>query len=458
MREVDVAVIGTGPAGQRAAVQASKLGASVVAIERRQVIGGSVINAGTIPSKTLREAVLYLTGFRERALYGAQYSVKAQISLQDLTFRLDHVLNLETEVMHDQLARNDVDVIYGVAKFIDSNRIEITGSETVVVKADRIILATGSIPARSDKVPMNGHSLVDTDTFFAIDQIPETMVVVGAGVIGVEYAGILGSLGVKVTLVDRRSDFLEFVDRGIIDALMAHMGENGVEFRLGDDVVSVTEDGRKVNTALASGEQIVSDCLLYTIGRSGATAELGLEVVGIEADERGRIKVNEDFQTAVKHIYAVGDVIGFPALAATSSEQGRVAARHALQAPAEPSPSVMPYGIYTVPEISLVGETEEALQARSAEYVVGTAKYQETARGHIIGDSYGRLKILVDPATHKILGTHIIGESAAELIHIAQAVMSLNGSYEYLVGAVFNYPTLAECYKVAALDVYNRLS
>ena len=459
MNSYDIAVIGTGPGGQRAAIQAAKLGASVVAIETRSSIGGAAIHAGTIPSKTLREAALYLTGFRQRVLYGANSAVKDNLAFDDLTFRLDSVLDRELSVMQDQLRRNNVEVIFGNASFSDEHTLRIL-TEGVVqeINAEKIVLAPGSIPAKSEKVPINGKTTVDADSIFDVSSIPRTLTVIGAGIIGVEYGGIFAAMGTRVNIVDRRPDFLEFVDRGIIDALQHHMRESGVEFYLGEDLVEVSSHGSGATAYLASGVQLESDLLLYTIGRSGATAKLGLENIGLEVDDRGRLSVDENYRTAIPHIYAVGDVIGFPSLAASAIEQGRLAARHAMGAPVDKSDAPLPYGIYSVPEISMVGSTAEQLELDGVPFVTGIARYAETARGQILGDRYGHLRMYVHSENKSILGVHIIGENATELIHIGQAVMSLNGTLDYLVNTVFNYPTLAECYKTAALDAFNRLT
>ncbi|MCH7734758.1 MAG: Si-specific NAD(P)(+) transhydrogenase [Chloroflexi bacterium] len=459
MDRYDIAIVGTGPAGQRAAIQAAKLGASVAAIEKRSSIGGAAIHAGTIPSKTLREAALYLTGFRQRVLYGADSAVKKDLSFNDLTFRLDSVLDRELSVMQDQLRRNNVEVIFGNASFSDEHTLRIL-TEGVVreIGADKIVLAPGTVPAKSDKVPINGRTTVDADSIFDLPAIPRTLTVIGAGIIGVEYGGIFAAMGVKVNIVDQRPDFLEFVDRGIIEALQHHMTESGVEFYLGEELVEVSSDGSGVTAYLKNGVKLESDVLLYTIGRSGATESLGLGNIGLEIDDRGRISVDEYYRTAISHIYAVGDVIGFPGLAASAIEQGRLAARHAMGAPLDELQTLLPYGIYAVPEISMVGLTAEQLESDGVPFVTGIARYAETARGHILGDRYGHLRLYVHSENRSILGVHIIGENATELIHIGQTVMSLNGTLDYLVNTVFNYPTLAECYKTAALDAFNRLT
>ena len=459
MKQYDVVVVGAGPAGQRAAVQAAKLGASVVVIETRPTIGGAAIHGGTIPSKALREAVLYLTGFRERELYGVSYSVKQDILLQDLTYRLDHILKREVAVMESQLARNGVEVIRGKASFSGDHTIVVDGGhEKIEIAAENVILTPGSRPSHSEHVPIDGVRIFDTDQILDLREIPRRLAVIGAGVVGVEYACMFAALGVRLTLVDMEEQLLPFVDREIVDALIYHMRDTGVVFQLGEGVESVTTTGDEVVAITESRKRITSDALLYTIGRQGSTDGLGLENVGLEADERGRLTVDDRYCTSVPYIYAAGDVIGFPALASSSMEQGRIAARNALGAPTDGVQDPLPFGIYTIPEISIVGKTEAQLTRDRVPYEIGLARYSETARGQIVGDSTGRLKLLVHAETRDLLGVHIIGEGASELIHIGQAVIALSGKLDYLVNNVFNYPTLAECYKVAALDAYNKLS
>ena len=459
MLSFDVIVVGTGPAGQRAAIQAAKLGASVAAIERRQRIGGAAINHGTIPSKTLREAVLYLTGFRQRGLYGVGYRVKEDITIEDLMFRLNHVLDREVAVMESQLARNGVEVIHGQCRFVAPHELRVAGEDgDIDVRGEIVILAPGSIPAHSPRVPIDGRYVVDADSIFSPQPIPASIIIVGGGVIGVEYASIFGALGVEVTLLDQRERILEFVDGEIIDALMGQMRENGVTFSLGEQLHEVEVDDGVVSAHLDGGRSITADMLLYTVGRQGNTAGLGLERIGLAVDDRGRLAVDEHYRTSVPYVFAAGDVIGFPALAATSMEQGRLATRFALGAPEEVIPSPLPFGIYSIPEISMVGRTEEELSDDGVPYEGGLALYSETARGQIVGDERGRLKLLVHRETQEILGVHIVGEAATELVHIGQMMIGLGGRLDYLVDNVFNYPTLAECYKIAALDASNKLS
>jgi NAD(P) transhydrogenase len=459
MEQFDLFVLGTGPAGQRAAVQAAKIGKKVGICERREVVGGVCINTGTIPSKTLREAALYLTGFQMRGLYGASSALKERITMQDLLVRCDHVIKREVDVIRDQMRRNGITLLAGAARFLDPHTLEVTGSQgTVRVAAAKIVIATGTVATRPKGVPVDGQSILTSDDVLGLKEVPRIMTVVGAGVVGTEYASIFAVLGVEVTLVDKRPRLLEFVDAEIIESLTYQMRNMNCTFRLHEEVASVRLEGpRRAVTQLKSGKIIVSEVILYSVGRVGATEDLNLAAAGPQADERGRLKVNEFYQTAVPHIYAAGDVIGFPALASTSMEQGRLAACHAFGVACASPPSLFPYGIYSVPEISMVGRNEEELTSAGVPYEMGVARYREIARGAILGDDSGLLKILFHRETRKVLGVHIIGTSATELVHIGQAVLAHDGTIDYFVNTVFNYPTFAECYKVAALDGYNKV-
>jgi len=458
MAHYDLLVIGSGPAGQKAAIQAAKVGKKVGVIERKKVAGGVCINVGTIPSKSLREAVMFLSGFRQRNLYGASYRVKKDITFEDLAQRCDHVVKAEQEVIQNQLIRNSVDFIIGIASFLDPHRILVKqDSESNEHAADYIVVAVGSEPSRPTDIPFDGESIIDSDGLLALKQLPKSLTIVGAGVIGCEYACILATLEIPVVLVEKRPRLLEFVDSEIIESLQYQMRNIGVTLRLSEEVVGVSNAADKaVVLQLKSGKQIRAPLLVYSVGRVGATKNLGLEKLGIEPDERGRLKVNEDFQTAVPHIYAVGDVVGFPALASTSMQQGRHAACHAFGLACETATHLLPYGIYTIPEISTVGRNEDELTRDGVPYEIGVARYREIARGQIIGDTVGMLKLLFHSDTRELLGVHVIGEGATELIHIGQAVMAHGGKLDYFVDAVFNYPTLAECYKVAALAALNK--
>ena len=462
--DYDLLVIGSGPAGQRAAIQAAKLNKRVAIVERRAVIGGVCTNTGTIPSKTLREAVLHLSGFRERGFYGDSYAVKQNITMQDLLFRTDQVIRHEIDVTRSQLQRNRVEVLEAVASFVDAHTVRLTyvdGRGYRDVQAQFVIIAVGTTATQDANIPFDGRQIFVSDDILHLDRLPRTLTVVGAGVIGCEYASIFATLGVRVTLVDQRNRLLPFVDAEIADALSYHMRENRVTLRLGETVSHMEpvhdEHGDRVRIVLTSGKQIITDKALHSIGRTGATDSLNLAAAGLTADNRGRLEVSDDYQTKVPHIYAVGDVIGFPSLASTSMEQGRLATCHAFGVEANSVPELFPYGIYTIPEISMVGRTEQELTELGVPYEVGKANYKEIARGQIIGDSTGLLKLLFHQEQRSLLGVHIIGEGASELVHIGQAVLAFGGRIEYFVQTVFNYPTLAECYKTAAFDGINRL-
>ena len=462
--DYDLLVIGSGPAGQRAAIQGAKLEKRVALIEKKTVLGGVSVNTGTIPSKTLREAVIDLSGYREKEFYGLSYSVKQRITMQDLLHRVDTVIKHEIDVTRAQLLRNRVEVLSAAASFVDAHTLRLDyaeGGGQRQATARQIIIATGTEATRDEHIPFDGKRVLTSDDILVLDELPRTLTVVGAGVIGGEYASMFAALGVRVTLVDKRSRLLPFVDGEIIDTLAYHLRENRVTLRLNESVAAVEliedDSGERVRIMLDSGKQIVTDMVLYSIGRTGNTAKLNLESAGLVTDERGRIPVNEHYQTKVETIYAVGDVIGFPSLASTSMEQGRLAACHAFGVATTSVPELFPYGIYTIPEISMVGRNEEELTLAGIPYEVGKARYREIARGQIVGDTTGLLKLLFHMETRQLLGVHIIGEGASELIHIGQAVMAFGGKVDYFVNTVFNYPTLAECYKTAAFDGVNRL-
>jgi len=462
--DYDLLVIGSGPAGQRAAIQAAKLNKRVAVIERKMILGGVCINTGTIPSKTLREAVLHLSGYREHNLYGASYTVKQNITMADLLYRTDHVIQHELDIVRHQLQRNRVELISAEASFVNPNTVQLKYVDERGwrdVTAANVIIATGTTATKSDRVPLDGRRVFLSDDLLGLDHVPRTLAVVGAGVIGLEYASIFSALGVRVTIIDKRRRLLPFVDAEIIDSLTYHLNQQRAIMRLGEEVDRIEpihdEQGERVKIHLVSGKQIVTEMALYSIGRTGATRSLNIETVALQTDERGLLKVNGNYQTNVPNIYAVGDVIGFPSLASTSMEQGRLASCHAFGIPSQSAPELFPYGIYTIPEISTVGRNEEELTEQGIPYEVGKAQYREIARGQIIGDQTGLLKLIFHLETHELLGVHIIGEGASELVHIGQAVMAFKGKVEFFINNVFNYPTLAECYKTAAFDGINRL-
>jgi NAD(P) transhydrogenase len=459
MAHFDMLVIGSGPAGQKAAIQAAKVGKTAAIIERKDTVGGVCINTGTIPSKSLREAVVYLCGLHQRSLYGASYRVKEDITMEDLSFRANYIIKREIEVIHNQMARNNVRVLSGTASFVDPHRLMIRNEHEISEHtADYIVIATGTVPARPAHIPFDDSSVIDTDNLLNLKQLPRSITIIGGGVIGTEYASMLATMGVRVTLIERRPRLLEFVDTEIIEALQYQMRNIGMTLQFNEEVVAIEKTpAGQVIVRLKSGKEIGATSVLYSVGRVGASEELNLGAVGITPDHRGRLQVNEDFQTTIPHIYAAGDIIGFPALASTSMQQGRHAACHAFGLPCTTQPVLMPYGIYSIPEISMVGPNEEELTKSGVPYAVGVARYREIARGQLIGDETGMLKLLFHNKTRELLGVHAIGDGTTELIHIGQAVMAYHGMIDYFVDTVFNYPTLAECYRVAALDGINRM-
>ena len=461
MESYDLIVIGSGPAGKRAAVQAAKLGKSVLVVEGRKRVGGVSVHTGTIPSKTLRETVLNLSGWRERGFYGRSYRVKKDIGGSDLGMRLTKTLEHEVDVLEHQFQRNGVKTVAGVARFLDPHRIAIAVPEQdeLVVGAERFVIAVGTTPFRPADIPFDDQTIVDSDTLIETPRVPRSLTVIGAGVIGIEYATIFSALDVAVTLVEPRETFLDFIDREIIAEFVHQLRDRGMIIRMGSPIVSIAkDDSNHAVTLLADGKRIRTEMLLYAAGRVGATAELGLEKCGLATDKRGRLSVDPNtFQTAVPHIYAAGDVIGFPSLASTSMEQGRIAACHAFGLPMPPAPQYFPYGIYAVPEISTVGMSEQEVRDKNIAYECGIARFRETSRGHIMGLDAGLMKMIFSLKSRRLLGVHIIGEGATELIHIGQAVLNLKGTIDYFIENTFNYPTLAEAYKIAALDAWNRM-
>ncbi len=460
MQTFDMIVLGSGPAGQRAAIQASKCGRRVAVVEKREVVGGTSVNTGTIPSKTMREAVLHLSGYGYENIYGINYRVKDKITMGDLAFRVQHVIKTEIDVTLAQLSRNNIEMLFGCASFVDPHTLRVENSRgSNQYSAEMIVIATGTKPAVSAKVPINGRTILNSDQILQMAELPKTLIVVGGGVIGVEYTCMFATLGVRVILVEKRPRLLEFADSEMVEALSYHLRDIRVTMRLNEEVSSVEDmpDGSVVAN-LQSKKKISGDALLYAIGRQGNVEDLNLAGAGLEADSRGRIQVDADYRTKQPHIFAVGDVIGFPSLASVSMEQGRIAAARAYNINAQSNPATYPYGIYTIPEISFIGKTEEQLTDEDVPYEVGVAYYREIARGQIRGDTTGRLKLIFHRETRELLGVHIIGEGAAELVHIGQAVMILNGKVDYFVDTVFNYPTLAECYKAAAFNGLNKLS
>lgn len=458
--DFDVIVIGSGPAGEKAAIEASKMNKSAAIIERRSVQGGVCIHTGTIPSKTLRETAMYIAGLRQRTAYGLLGGVRADLSIRELMHRKDQVVLQELDVIQQNMSQHRISVIQGSGMVTGPHTVIVShdGTSNRIVTAEAIIISTGTHSYHPPQVPFDNKFIYDAETVIDLDILPRTMTIVGGGVIGCEYASIFTHLGVKVTIIDPRKRLLSFLDHEIADALTYLMRKYGITLMLGDSAEAISVQGDQVVTVTKSNRRITSDRLLYAAGRSGNTEDLGLEALGIETDDRGQIKVDERYRTTVPSIYAVGDVIGFPSLASVSMDQGRLAAIHAFRKDdVSCLNTLLPFGIYTIPEVSLVGETEESLTASGQEYEIGVARYYELARGQIINDHDGMLKLIFEPKSKRILGVHIIGERATELVHIGQAVMTHGGTMDYFVDTVFNYPTLAEAYKVAAMDGFARL-
>jgi len=455
----DLLVIGSGPAGQKGAIAAAKLGKRVAIVERRRdCVGGVCLHTGTIPSKTMREAILHLSGYRQRDVYGETYRRKRQITMKDLRRKLAHVTQLELDVVNDQLERNGIDIYAGTAAFTGPHSIEVHREEgNVSLGAEYILIATGTKPARPPHIPFDGDCVFDSDDILELERIPRSMIVVGGGVIGIEYGIMFATLGVNVTVVDGRERILEFCDSEIIDALLYHSRSLGMVFRFGEQVIGIDRPKEQLAVVhLESGKRLIAESVLFTVGRVGETDALNLEAAGLKTDERGRLWCNEDHQTWVPHIYGVGDVVGFPALASVSMEQGRRAVCHAFDEPFEACRN-MPYGLFTIPEISMIGRNEQQLTKDRVPYEVGIARFREIARGQIVGDQTGLLKLLFHRETRKLLGVHCIGETATEIVHVGQTVMAYDGTIDYFRDTVFNYPTMTECYKVAAFDGFNKL-
>lgn len=458
--DYDLVVIGSGPAGEKAAIEASKMVKSAAIIERRSVQGGVCIHTGTIPSKTLRETATYFAGLRQRTASGLVGGVRSDLTIRELMHRKDQVILQELDVIQQNMAQHRISVIHGSGKLVDPHTVRVShdGGQPREVTAEAIVISTGTHSYHPPHVPFDHKYIYDAETIIDLDVLPRTMTIVGGGVIGCEYASIFSHLGVKVTIVDPRKRLLSFLDHEIADALTYLMRKYGITLMLDDAAEQIFVENDQAVTVTKSGRKIISDRILYTAGRSGNTENLGLQELGIKIDDRGLIKVDDRYRTAVPSVYAVGDVIGFPSLASVSMDQGRLAAIHAFKKDDFSCLNVLlPFGIYTIPEVSLVGETEESLTAAGQVYEVGVARYFELARGQIINDHDGMLKIIFEPGSRRVLGVHVIGERATELIHIGQAVMTFGGTLDYFLDTVFNYPTLSEAYKVAAMDGVSRL-
>jgi NAD(P) transhydrogenase len=452
----DLIVIGSGPAGEKGAAQAAYFSKSVALIEREPVVGGACVNTGTIPSKTLRESALHLSGFRQRGFREGSIDLTVNcITIADFMYRKDRVVAHEWKRIEDNLRRHKVDRYGGSARFVSPTRVAITnaiGEE--VIDGSVILIATGSSPHRPDHVPFDGEVICDSDTILGIDRIPEKLAVVGAGIIGVEYASIFAALGVEVHLIDGRTSLLPNIDREIVRILLGEFQNRlGITMHLGQDVASIERCGHQASLTLADGECMVVDNVLYAAGRSSNVEGLNLDGAGVATAGRGLITVNENYQTSVPNIYAAGDVIGFPALASTSMEQARVAMVHAfnLKYKTHVAP-ILPYAIYTIPEVATVGLNEDDCRKKGTPFAVGRAFYRDNARGEIIGDLKGLIKLVFDPESLLLLGVHIIGESASEMLHIGMMVMQFGGTINAFIDCVFNFPTLSEAYKYAAYD------
>ncbi|HEU4643796.1 MAG TPA: Si-specific NAD(P)(+) transhydrogenase [Gemmatimonadaceae bacterium] len=456
MAPYDMVVIGAGPAGEKGAAQAAYFGKRVCVVERAPRPGGAAINTGTIPSKTLRETALYFSGLRQRGLYGVDYTVKPDITVADFMFRERNVVESEWALIEENLRRHGIDVVHGTARFEDAHTLlaEAPGGGTRRLSGDVMLIATGSRPVRPATIPFDDAVVVDSDSILRLARMPSRLIVVGGGVIGCEYACIFAALGVRVTLLNARERLLTQLDADIGDALRERMMTRlGIDVRLGADVASIAVRDALATVTLADGSALDAECVLYSIGRAGCTEGLGLERAGVALGTRGFIPVDERFRTSVPNIYAAGDVIGFPALASTSMEQARVAVCHAfdLRYKEHVSP-VLPYAVYTIPEVSSVGETEDGARAKGLSHAVGRASYRLNPRGQIIGDVDGMIKLVFRPEDLRLLGVSIIGEGAAELIHVGMACLAFGGTIDFFIQSVFNYPTLADAYKYAAYD------
>lgn len=456
----DLIVIGSGPAGEKAAIEASQMRKTTAIVERHSVQGGVCIHTGTIPSKTLRETVLYISGLRQRSVYGLMGGVKSNVSIRELMYRKDQVIQQELDVIQQNMARYRIEVIKGTGMITDPHTVVVSdgSGDSRVIMGDVIVISTGTRPHHPPHIDFDDHYIYDGESILNLDTIPRSLTIIGGGVIGCEYASIFAHIGCKVTIIDSRERLLSFLDREMADALMYLMRKYRINLVLGDGEEEIKIENNQVVTITKSGRKVVSDRLLFAAGRNGNTENLGLENLGIEVNDRGIIKVNEQYRTSVDNIFAVGDVIGFPSLASVSMDQGRLAAIHAFKKNNTSCiNNLLPIGIYTIPEVSMVGETEESLSESGQDYEIGIARYFELARGQIINDHDGMLKLIFDPKSRRILGVHIVGDRATEIIHIGQAVMTLGGTLDYFMETVLNYPTLSEAYKVAALDGFARI-
>lgn len=455
--DFDLIVIGSGPAGEKGAAQAAYFGKRVAIIEKAEAPGGAAVHTGTLPSKTLRESALVLTGHRQSELYGLRVQLDPTHAVPKLMSRKDAVVKEEVERIHWNLSRHKIEYIRGDASVVSPNRVRVAGAATREVTAECILVATGSVPYRPSEIPFEDPDVDDSDSILKIDRMPKSLLVMGGGVIGCEYASMFVALGVKVTLVEPRSELLGFLDAELSEALRLALVRDGLDLRLKTSATRVRRDGDSIVTTLSTGEELRTDKFLFAAGRCGATAGLGLEGLGVELGKRGCIVVDKDYRTSVPSIFAAGDVIGFPALASTSMEQARVAVCRAFGFSYKREVSeLLPYGIYTIPEVSCVGLSEEDACARGSQVIIGRAHYAHNARGKIIGDTSGMVKLVFDNPSRMLVGAHCIGDRATELVHIGQAIITLGGTVDTIIQMVFNYPTLSECFKYAAYDALGR--
>jgi len=460
VRQFDLVVMGSGPAGEKAAAQAAYFGKRVAVVECGSDLGGACINTGTLPSKILRESALYFSGLKQRGLYGIDYSLREGLTVQSFTHRKDVLVGMERDKIRENLAAHGIELIRGTASFVDAHTAAVTSAGGVEqLRGEAILIATGSRPHRAPEIPFDDEVIFDSDSILKMGRIPRSLAVVGGGVIGCEYASIFTALGVEVSLVDGRDRVLPFLDAELSTALRERLEGLGVKFHLGERMGPIERTKQGVRIAMPSGAAIEAESALFAAGRRGAVDELHLDRAGLAVNKRGYIEVNASYQTAVPSIYAAGDVIGFPALASTSMEQGRVAVCHAFGFHYKQRlASMLPMGVYTIPEISAVGETEESCQEKGAEYEVGRARYANNARGLIAGDPAGLLKLIFRRGDHQLLGVHIIGENATELIHLGMMVLESGGAIDLFINFVFNYPTISEMYKYAAYDGLGNLA
>jgi NAD(P) transhydrogenase len=458
MAHYDVVVLGCGPGGERAAIQAARSGKAVAVVERAHVVGGNRVNWGTIPSKTLRESAVFFYQLTRNRLHGIRYEVGPELTVADFMFRERAVVARELELINESLGRYAVELVQGHARFAGPHAVAVTppgGADTRTLTADFFVIATGSRPNRPDDVPFDGETVFDSETILQLPRMPKTMTVLGAGVVGIEYASIFAALGIAVTLVDTRDRLLPYLDREIVETLAVELNKLGVTIVHSDRYARVqrtTGEPPRVACETQGGRHLDSDVLLYCVGRDGNTSDIGLGTLGIKPGRYGLLEVNESYQTVHPHIYAVGDVIGYPALASTSMEQGRQAMRHALGIPGPKGRTeALPFAVYSIPEVAYIGETEESLVEQGTDYVAGRGNYDKNPRGQILGESGGMLKLVFERPSLKLVGAHVVGSAASEIIHVGQAFLRSGATATDIAETLYNYPTLSDMYRHAAL-------